>query len=128
MGVGVVLAGVLQQMKSALRGGEHTPYHIAEAPFDEIVLLTAGSVTGPWVDWPGGQGLWTAYQTFDGVTAQLQMSPDGGTTPIDVDVDGELVLLSEGGGFIVTLPAYKVRTKINGVGGGTSISSKMKQC
>lgn len=36
------------------------------------------------VDWPGGTGTFAAWGTFGGGTCTLQLSPDDGTTWIDV--------------------------------------------
>jgi hypothetical protein len=125
MALDVSLAGLLKTMKTTFRLGEHIPHHISQAPEDEVTLLTNAAVTGAWMDWPGGLGLWEAWGVFDGATVQLQKSPDGGTEEIDVDDAG----LSVKGGFIFTLPADKIRVKFIVAGGGScSISSKAKQC
>ncbi len=125
MAVDVILAGLVKTMKTLFRAGEHIPYHISQAPEDEVTLLTNAAVTGTAQDWPGGQGMWTAYGTFDGVTAQLQVSPDAGMTWIDISG----ALLTADGGFPFLVPAYKIRTKITGAGDtNTSVTSKAKQC
>ena len=121
----LVLAGFSRQVKSSLSGGIYTPHNISEPPYEEVTLLTAAFATSAWFDWSGGQGLWEAWGDFDGESAQLQKSPDGGTTPIDIDG----AVLTTNGGRLLTLPADKIRVKLLGTGGSlTSISSKMKQC
>jgi hypothetical protein len=52
------------------------------------VNLTADGVTDP-VSWHGGRGIATAWGNFGGGTATLQMSPDNGTTWINVDRPGD---------------------------------------
>lgn len=52
------------------------------------VNLTANGATNP-VPWYGGAGTFSAYGNFGGGTATLQMSPDNGTTWINVDSSGE---------------------------------------
>lgn len=123
MAVSVLLAGVSQVMKTTPRSGEHIPHHISQPPEDEVTLLTAASTTGSWIDWPGGQGMWFVRGTFGGATLQLQISDDGGTTPLDIDG----AVLTSNGGFTMALPAYKIRAVITG-GSGVSVTSKMKQC
>lgn len=98
-------------------------YHIWEAPFKEIVLLSAAAATGAWIDWPGSWGMWVVQGTFGGSSAKLQMSIDGGTTPIDV----QGAILTTNGAFPIRIPAlWKLRVVITG-GAGITLTSKMKQ-
>lgn len=92
-------------------------------PDVSVTLLTLAAVTGAAQDWPGGQGLWSVWGTWGGATAQLQYSPDSGTTWIDIDG----VLLADNGGFILALPSDKLRVNIATPGGSTSLSSKMRR-
>lgn len=98
-------------------------YHIWEAPSKEIVLLSAASATGSFLDWPGSWGMWAVYGTFGGSSAKLQMSPDGGTTAMDV----EGAVRTTNGAYAIRIPAlWKLRVVITG-GAGITLTSKMKQ-
>ncbi len=89
---------------------------------EEITLLTAASATGAGVYWSGGAALWSVYGTWGGATAQMQYSPDQGTTWIDVDG----ATLTGNGGYIgIPLPEDQIRVAITG-GSGVSLSSKLK--
>jgi hypothetical protein len=89
----------------------------------DYTLLTASSVTGTPVIIVAGNYTWSAWGTWDGATAQLQLSPDAGTTWIDItDVD----LSANGGAFNIPLPAGRVRVVITGAGGATSITSALQ--
>lgn len=49
-------------------------------------------------NYSGGRAVFTAYGTFGGGTCKLQMSPDGGTTWVDVTNDaGTAVSLTSAG-------------------------------
>ncbi|RQH14925.1 hypothetical protein [Bradyrhizobium sp. RP6] len=50
--------------------------------------LTANGATDP-VRWFGGRGSVSVWGTFGGGTVTLQMSPDSGTTWLDVDRTGD---------------------------------------
>lgn len=52
------------------------------------VNLTANGASAP-VSWYGGPGSVAAWGTFGGGTVALQMSPDNGTTWINVDRSGD---------------------------------------
>ncbi|WP_316195948.1 MULTISPECIES: hypothetical protein [unclassified Bradyrhizobium] len=52
------------------------------------VKLTENGATAP-IPWSGGRGTAAAWGTFGGGTAALQMSPDNGTTWINVDKAAE---------------------------------------
>lgn len=85
-------------------------------------LLTDTDASGDAVDWPGGYGMWVVYGTWDGASAQLQLSPDNGTTWVDIDG----ALLTENGGWNgIVLPVGKIRVEITGAG-TTSLSSNIK--
>jgi hypothetical protein len=88
----------------------------------EITLLSASSVSGGAAAIAGGRYFWAVYGTWDGATAQLQWSPNSGTTW--VDLDGASVTAN--GGFTdIALAAGHVRVSISGAGGSTSLSSKL---
>lgn len=87
----------------------------------EKILLTAASATGTGQRWPGGVGRWVVYGTWDGATAQLQMSPDDGTTWIDVDNASET---SNGGtGDLYFGVGDYLRVTIASAGASTSLNS-----
>ncbi|MCI0551955.1 MAG: hypothetical protein L0287_13465 [Anaerolineae bacterium] len=121
--VTVILNGVERTMKTREVDDVHTPVHINEAPYDEVTLLTNAITTGSAVAWVGGSGFWEAWGDFDGSTAQLQKTPDSGTTWINISGAS----LTADGGVIVQLPRDNIRVLLTGGGTNTSVSSKMKQ-
>ncbi|MDQ0472954.1 hypothetical protein [Labrys wisconsinensis] len=60
----------------------------------DFTLLNAAAATGGWSAVQGCRYSWRVYGTWAGATAQLQVSPDGGTTAINVD---DAVLTADGG-------------------------------
>lgn len=86
----------------------------------DVVLLTAASATGAGVSVMNGRYSWFVWGTWGGATAQLQWSPDGGTTWIDIDGAS----LTANGGFLnIPISSGKVRVTITG-GTSPSLSSK----
>jgi hypothetical protein len=72
------------------------------------------------VNWAGGRGVFMAWGTFGGGTCKLQMSPDDGTTWINVDRTGDtfVTLTANGeGGF--ELPKCKLRANLAGSTGAS---------
>ncbi len=69
--------------------------------------------------WPGGVGQFSAAGTWDGATCKLQMSPDAGTTWIDVGSD--VSKTADGIGNFELGPC-QVRVDLSSVG-TTSINS-----
>lgn len=96
-----------------ISGGAATPY----------TLLTNAAATGTGVTIVRGTYTWSVYGTWNGATAQLQRSPDGGTTWVDVD---GAAFSANGGALNMALPAGKVRVAISGAGGSTSLSSTLE--
>lgn len=98
-------------------------------PASPIALVTSSAATGTWVSVPKGTYTWTAKGTFDGATAKLQYSTDGGTSyatlysvsEADLD-DGETAT----GYSYVALSSGHVRVAISGAGGSTSLSSDLR--
>lgn len=85
-------------------------------------LLDNASTTGSGVRVSGGNYDWLAWGTWDGATAQLQFSPDYGTTWIDF---AGVLLTANGGWSGIPIPAGFARVSISGAGGSTSIDSKL---
>ena len=87
-----------------------------------ITLLSATDTTGDSKHWPGGSATWQVWGTWDGATAQLQISPDEGTTWLDVT--GASV--TENGGWLsIPVPQGLVRVSIADAG-TTSLSSNIR--
>ena len=92
-----------------------------------IKLFAAQTANGnsPWVDWPGGAGgaTFIGDGTWDTATLKLQVSPDGGTTVIDVT---GVSLTADGHKDTPPLGAgVKVRANLASVGGSTSINARI---
>jgi hypothetical protein len=90
---------------------------------ENVSLLSAASSTGDAVWWPGGSALWMVHGTWGNAVAQLQVTPDDGTTWIDL---GGMRETANGGWTEVPLPAVKVRVAISNAGATTSLSSSLK--
>ena len=61
------------------------------------------------IDWPGGFGSFVVGGTFNGTTTKLQMTPDGGTTWIDVGIDVQKAVAGIGN---FSLPVCKLRADL----------------
>lgn len=70
----------------------------------------ASDANGSAVDWPGGRGLWVAWGTWGSGSMKLQLSPDHGTTWIDMDS----VTATANGGQLVDLPRIQIRAALSG--------------
>lgn len=88
---------------------------------DTIILLSGATATGTGNRLDGyGHWNWSVYGTFGTASAQLQWSPDDGTTFINVDG----AAASANGGFSdIPLDAGVVRVSVTGT--ATSISSRL---
>ena len=64
-------------------------------------------------NWPGGVGQFMAEGTWDGATCKMQVSPDDGTTWIDVGSD---VTLTADGIANFELGACDIRADLSSVG------------
>lgn len=89
----------------------------------KITLLSAADETGSAVMVFPGTYNWYVYDTWDGATAQLQFSPDEGSTWIDID---GLALTADGGWTGIELAAGHVRVEISDAGASTSLSSDLR--
>lgn len=83
-------------------------------------LLSAASTTGSAVRVNNGHYNFIAWGTWDGASAQLQFSPNDGTTWIDID---GAVLTANGGWSDIPMGKGHVRVAISGAGGSTSVSA-----
>lgn len=78
------------------------------------VNLTANGAAGP-VRWSGGTGKVTVWGTLGGGTVTLQMSPDNGTTWLNVDRAGDTyVTFSAPGGGVFELGLCLIRFNLTG--------------
>lgn len=74
-------------------------------------LISNGSATSEWAQWPGGTGVFQVVGTFSGATVKLQFKGPDSSTAIDVGV--EVTLTAAGmGGFV--LPPGPVRASVSG--------------
>lgn len=89
-------------------------------PKTDVALLSNASATGSAVAVSAGRYNWYAYGTWNGATAQLQWSPDAGTTWINVD---GATLTANGGWSNITIAAGQARVSFTG--SPTSITSKL---
>lgn len=87
----------------------------------EYSLLAAATGTGSWVPVSQGRYNWEANGTWNGATAQLQYSPDGGTTAINFD---NCTLTANGG--VCDIPIYEGHVRVSASGTFTSMTSKLK--
>lgn len=89
-------------------------------PVTDFMLLTSASSTGIAVAITAGKYNWSAYGTWNGAVAQLQWSPDSGTTWIDVDG----ATASANGGW-TGVPMGAGHARVSFSGSPTSITSKL---
>jgi hypothetical protein len=85
-------------------------------------LMSADDETSAAVYVFGGRYNWTVWGTWDGASAQLQWSPNVGTTWIDVD---GAALTANGGWSDIPIAEGSVRVTISSAGGTTSLTSKL---
>ena len=83
------------------------------------VLTTATSGSSSTLNLPGGVGQMVVGGTFDSCTVKLQVSPDGGTTWIDVGGDASV---TEAGVVNFDLNSCEIRLTIASAGSSTSIN------
>lgn len=95
--------------------------NISVAYRPDVALLSAASATGSGVVVTGGYYSWMIWGTWGGTTAQLQWSPDGGTTWIDIE---EATASVNGGVSNIPIASGKVRVLLTG-GSSISLSSKL---
>jgi len=91
----------------------------------ELFSAQTANADSAWFDWPGGAGgaTFVGDGTWDTAALKLQMSPDGGTTAIDVT---GVSLTANGHKDIPPLGAgVKVRANLASVGGTTSINARI---
>lgn len=100
---------------------------MAPTPMHPRTLLSAAAETGAAVAVVANTYNWWVYGTWDGATAQLQESPDGGSTWANRDG----IVLTETGtepGWWsgLQINAGHVRVVITNAGGSTSLSSDLR--
>ena len=80
--------------------------------------VTSNSQTST-LNWPGGTGQMVIGGTFDTATVKLQVSPDGGSTWIDVGGDASVTAAAV---VNFTLNSCEIRLDISSVDSSTSIN------
>mgnify|MGYP003147572087 CR=1 FL=1 len=87
-----------------------------------IKILNAATANGNSSQyyWDVGEGQVVVSGTFDGATVKLQLSPDDGTTWVDV---GTASTFTAAGGAGFTVNACKLRINISAVGASSEISA-----
>jgi hypothetical protein len=88
-----------------------------------VTLLSAAAATGSAVRTSGGRKAYFIYGTWDGATATLQWSPNGGTTWFSV---AGSALTANGTFTDLPLSDGHCRVLISGAGGTTSLSSEIE--
>lgn len=101
---------------------------MAPTPMHPRTLLFEASSTGSWVPVVANAYSWHVWGTWNGATAQLEFSVDGGTTwgPKDGVTATEPASGNVSGWDNVSIPAGHVRVSISGAGGSTSLSSDLR--
>jgi len=87
-----------------------------------IQILTGATANGnsSQYDWDVGEGQVVVSGTFDGATVKLQLSPDDGTTWVDV---GTASTFTAAGGAGFTVNSCKLRINISDAGASTVVSA-----
>lgn len=89
----------------------------------DLELLSAADTTGSGLGVRSGTYNWFAYGTWDGASAQLQWSPNSGTTWIDID---GAVLTANGGWAGIQVAGGQVRAAVSSAGASTSLTSSLR--
>ena len=76
-------------------------------------------------EWPGGIGQFIVEGTWNGATVKLQVSPDGGTTWLDVGSDVTLTAAGIGNFELGGSSNFKIRADLSSAGGSTSLDCWM---
>ena len=76
----------------------------------DLTLLANGTATGAWMEWGGGQGLFTVEASWGGATIKLQFQTANGAV---LDAGGDTTLTSNGGGRFF-LPQSQIRVNVSG--------------
>ena len=76
-------------------------------------------------DWPGGIGQFIVEGTWNGATVKLHVSPDGGTTWLDVGSDVTLTDDGIGNFELGGSSNFKIRADLASAGGSTSLDCWM---
>ena len=76
-------------------------------------------------DWPGGIGQFIVEGTWNGATGKLQVSPDGGTTWVDVGSDVTLTADNIGNFELNGVSNFQIRADLSSAGASTSLDCWM---
>ena len=76
-------------------------------------------------DWPGGIGQFIVEGTWNGATVKLQVSPDGGTTWLDVGSDVTLTADNIGNFELNGVSNFQIRADLSSAVGSTSLDCGM---
>lgn len=87
-----------------------------------MALLTAASATGSSEKVSHGHRTLVVYGTWDGATAKLQMSPDEGSTWVDVT---DASFTADGAVIVVLTYPMLLRMHIASAGGSTSLTAEL---
>ena len=87
--------------------------------YDKVFTAQTTDATTGTLDWDGGEGQLIAAGTWDGAEVKLEISPDSGTTWVEVGDDGEL---DEDGVFSFRANPCKLRVKIEDTDSSTSLN------
>lgn len=84
-----------------------------------VVILSNGSATSSWVQWPGGAGVLDVIGTFGGTTVTMQHQAQDGSTGLDLkamDTAGvqTTVSLTANGSIGFALPPCLIRVVLTG--------------
>tara|TARA_Y100000004_G_scaffold196525_1_gene266784 strand:- start:2209 stop:2517 length:309 start_codon:yes stop_codon:yes gene_type:complete len=88
--------------------------------FTKVLNAVSTNSNSSTYDFNKGEGQIVAAGTWDSATVKLQMSPDGGTTWVDV---GSASTFTEDGTASFALNPCKVRVNVSSVGSSTSVSA-----
>lgn len=91
-------------------------------PPADLVLMTAAAATQAGVAINAGTYNWFAYGVWNGATAQLQFSPNAGTTWINID---GAALTADGAFTNISFAAGQARVLIATPGGSTALTSSL---
>lgn len=89
---------------------------------DKIFNAATSNASSTAVNWEGGIGQFMVSGTFDSCTVKMQMSPDDGTTWIDVGSDTEF---TSAGVANFELGPCDIRGDLSSAGSSTSVSAWM---
>tara|TARA_R100001086_G_scaffold248981_2_gene187264 strand:+ start:61 stop:369 length:309 start_codon:yes stop_codon:yes gene_type:complete len=88
--------------------------------FTKVLTNVSTDSSSSTYNWDVGEGQFVVSGTFDSATVKLQMSPDSGTTWIDV---GTASTFTVDGAASFSLNSCKVRANVSSAGASTDVSA-----